>query len=786
MPRNRCLVISCKKESGHIYRIPELQVVGPEVRKKWLEVINDKRKYQVDVAKTTYGICQNHFTIDSFVPASENKDNKGRQKKIMKLLPNAVPTILDYSPEHAAKLQEIQKEIKKNTELKENTKSVEKSFTIKERPYKCPHCETKFTHYRNMKRHISTVHEGCRDFKCGDCQQSFGSKQVWQRHCESLGHNFESLIYLKSESGELELEEQQDYCQYETPIIPHESYEFSTKKFKFESPWDVNSLYEFQYFNCPSCAYKDNSRQEFLNHAYKFHPESLQYLSNIKDSSMSDLTIPMVFLKEEKDDTSHLQESHQNLLNLKNESNNKDPLFMLMVQCYYCSQEMDQRIVKTHVEKSHPSKPVKFNILKDVASIPKDDKKEIIESIKDELIDYESDSVNEKELGNEDVLVESTIVQCYYCEIELVHSEIKNHIEEQHPSEEVVCVPIGKMIEENETDKKSQNNTTISDPEFHQKCLNCSKTFRQEARLRKHQEMCGKNKLKCDYCEEKFSFYQNLRTHILDFHECHKCDMCEQEFTNPSTLNSHKLKVHEGLNCKTCGRLFKKAYELKSHIKRIHEGRKEHMCTTCNKSFFKPTELKRHITEVHGPDPVCEECGKSFSSSSYLKYHIQTIHKGQGHVCDICEKSFNIPSDLRDHKETVHDGRRDIVCHLCGKLFTHKHSMRNHVRWVHEGKKDYKCDSCGKLYSQKRNMLNHIATVHEGRKLENKNQREYQCPTCGKIFFKKNTLITHTLDIHEGRKHDCKHCDKSFTSNGTLRQHIKHIHEGVPHRNRKK
>ena len=80
--------------------------------------------------------------------------------------------------------------------------TTEKSFTIKERPYKCPHCETKFTHDRNMKRHISTVHEGRRDFKCGDCQQSFGSKQDWQRHCQRLGHNYESLIYLKSELGE--------------------------------------------------------------------------------------------------------------------------------------------------------------------------------------------------------------------------------------------------------------------------------------------------------------------------------------------------------------------------------------------------------------------------------------------------------------------------------------------------------------------------------------------------------------------------------------------------------
>ena len=98
---------------------------------------------------------------------------------------------------------------------------------------------------------------------------------------------------MKSESGELGLKEpQQDYWQYETPIIPHESYEFSAKKIKFESPWDVNSLYEFQYFICPSCSNQFSLKQDFVNHTFHTHPESTEYLRKISDESIYDVVPP--------------------------------------------------------------------------------------------------------------------------------------------------------------------------------------------------------------------------------------------------------------------------------------------------------------------------------------------------------------------------------------------------------------------------------------------------------------------------------------------------------------
>ena len=59
-----------------------------------------------------------------------------------------------------------------------------------------------------------------------------------------------------------------------------------------ENPWNVQSIYELQYFNCPSCTFKDNSKQEFINHACETHPESIEHLKNIQGKSLADIVLP--------------------------------------------------------------------------------------------------------------------------------------------------------------------------------------------------------------------------------------------------------------------------------------------------------------------------------------------------------------------------------------------------------------------------------------------------------------------------------------------------------------
>ena len=61
---------------------------------------------------------------------------------------------------------------------------------------------------------------------------------------------------------------------------------------KLENPWDVASLYEYQYFLCPSCSYKHDSKQDFVTHTFHTHPESMDYFKKISDGSLSDIIKP--------------------------------------------------------------------------------------------------------------------------------------------------------------------------------------------------------------------------------------------------------------------------------------------------------------------------------------------------------------------------------------------------------------------------------------------------------------------------------------------------------------
>ena len=61
---------------------------------------------------------------------------------------------------------------------------------------------------------------------------------------------------------------------------------------KEESLWNVESIYEFHYFNCPSCSYKNVLKQNFVNHSFTNHPESANYLKKISDGSLYDIISP--------------------------------------------------------------------------------------------------------------------------------------------------------------------------------------------------------------------------------------------------------------------------------------------------------------------------------------------------------------------------------------------------------------------------------------------------------------------------------------------------------------
>ena len=61
---------------------------------------------------------------------------------------------------------------------------------------------------------------------------------------------------------------------------------------KEEFLWNVESIFEFQYFNCPICPFKNELKQDFVNHSFISHPESVNYLKKISDGSLYDIISP--------------------------------------------------------------------------------------------------------------------------------------------------------------------------------------------------------------------------------------------------------------------------------------------------------------------------------------------------------------------------------------------------------------------------------------------------------------------------------------------------------------
>ena len=61
-----------------------------------------------------------------------------------------------------------------------------------------------------------------------------------------------------------------------------------------ENSWNCESLYKFQNFNCPTCSYKNDDKQDFVNHAVNSHPESKKYFMKISNhESFIDVIIPL-------------------------------------------------------------------------------------------------------------------------------------------------------------------------------------------------------------------------------------------------------------------------------------------------------------------------------------------------------------------------------------------------------------------------------------------------------------------------------------------------------------
>ena len=180
------------------------------------------------------------------------------------------------------------------------------------------------------------------------------------------------------------------------------------------------------------------------------------------------------------------------------------------------------------------------------------------------------------------------------------------------------------------------------------KCRNFFRNLheRQEHIDAEHPELM--TRIKCDFCDDTFSYRTNLRNHIDVEHQ-------------GLTTNERDLKTAAStLECSLCNEGFSSQTSLTNHLSAIH-----YFCAVCKVTFNDMIGLQKHKAETgHIPGcNLCKVCAQSFPTTKELKKHRREA--GHGEVCPTC--GCMIYSCLSSHMKSH---TIEYKCHLCatGKI----------------------------------------------------------------------------------------------------------------------
>lgn len=81
-----------------------------------------------------------------------------------------------------------------------------------------------------------------------------------------------------------------------------------------------------------------------------------------------------------------------------------------------------------------------------------------------------------------------------------------------------------------------------------------------------------------------------------------KCDICEFQSVSKISLRAHKRTKHLGdrkIYICHCGKNFNQNSHLHIHIKMVHEKLRKHPCSQCTKAFYFKSQLTNHLKSEH-------------------------------------------------------------------------------------------------------------------------------------------------------------------------------------------
>ena len=292
------------------------------------------------------------------------------------------------------------------------------------------------------------------------------------------------------------------------------------------NPWNVASIEEFSYLNCPECDFHTKEKKNFQDHATKNHPLSAVLFSKEVISFLKELNQ----LKQLGDD--------QKCKELELKQKFPDPVSSMKNDVLNVENRKQLQKVSEEAKKDFP---LPTEIVK-IISLQKEEKLE-----KDVKVYHPSDNIGEntkpeevfEQINLSDVPVEVIEVDYNgFVQIDSSYSDVLfssvNCDEYQEFQANNSVLPGDTELKVISALTKSNTNLKVSDQKINGRLKNC------------------------EICDRSFSGKQNLNKHIAAVHELKKpfgCKICKKKFARKEKLNRHVLTLHEKIKpfqCSVC------------------------------------------------------------------------------------------------------------------------------------------------------------------------------------------------------------------------------------------
>ena len=473
------------------------------------------------------------------------------------------------------------------------------------------------------------------------------------------------------------------------------------------NPWNVPNLEVFNFYCCPECDSKHDTKSHFVEHALEFHPKAKDFLPQMLGFELNqDQTF---VIPEDVKSICDISDEDLILSDTKNELMCDKDLIISdkrEVMCDICFSMFESiDALRDHIEINHE---VKIQELFDIATV--------------------TDNINFESV-TEDVKID-------LANIESITEENYDNTIPRPPSVDPVTIKIMKI--QKKIDNKDQEKSLF-------KCDKCDKAFKTKGFYLNHLQ--NKHEKQAKIIEKKrpstsktVTKTQNVKTKKVEIVKAKKVTNVKiKKAENLKANKPENVKLKQVKNVKVMkveNVKVKKVENVK--VKKVENVKTKEMGNVKTKKVenVKTKEIENvkikkgenvKVKKVESPKKakldqkenentfICKICDKGFKSNFNLKRHNQLLHE-KNFNCKKCTKKFKSPVMLSNHMKQAHRNAKTetLMCNKCSFFTGNEILMQNHMKQNHQNEKSetFKCQQCSYFTGNRILMQKHINNQH--------------------------------------------------------------------------